>query len=406
MSKVISINPDLFSASGKGGTRKKTPKTDINIKVRQPNKNENNKTTKRALLKYIRNQQEKNLEKKINSENTPILNKPRINEVDNFNTDFNESLKFLTNISEQNKTNQSNNQKTNYNQTLRRPILYNTAPTLHGGGIEQSNCIIPILDEPQLPESNTYLGGGNYSPIPTPKYGCLKNGNLPTYRSWQNTTQKNYNLGGSQPISNNQYTSNNQPALPTNNQPISYNQYTSNNQPALPTNNQPISHNQYTTNNQFASPNQQTISTNNQFGGSSREHFLNQNIRKMSEIKQSIEKSKEVKKHKLYYPKQKKTIRRTYNVGKSKVFPKISVLISNKTIRNDISTKTQYLKQMPIEDVKKYLIKHGFIRIGSTSPNDVLRKMYESALLICGNINNHNPDNLLYNFLNDSSSHA
>ena len=93
-------------------------------------------------------------------------------------------------------------------------------------------------------------------------------------------------------------------------------------------------------------------------------------------------------------------MRRTYTVGKSAVFPKISVLISNKTIRNDISTKTQLLKQVPIGDVKKYLIKHGFIRVGTVSPNDVLRKMYESAILICGNINNHNPDNLLYNYMN------
>jgi len=33
----------------------------------------------------------------------------------------------------------------------------------------------------------------------------------------------------------------------------------------------------------------------------------------------------------------------------------------------------------------------------------VLRKMYESALLICGEVKNHNPDNILYNFFNDTT---
>ena len=78
----------------------------------------------------------------------------------------------------------------------------------------------------------------------------------------------------------------------------------------------------------------------------------------------------------------------------------ISVLVSNKTIRNQISTKKQLLKQESIPDIKRYLVKHGFIKVGSITPNDILRKMYESALLICGEVTNHNPDNLLYNFMN------
>jgi hypothetical protein len=28
-----------------------------------------------------------------------------------------------------------------------------------------------------------------------------------------------------------------------------------------------------------------------------------------------------------------------------------------------------------------------------------LRKMYETAMMMCGEIHNHNPDNLLYNYL-------
>ena len=109
---------------------------------------------------------------------------------------------------------------------------------------------------------------------------------------------------------------------------------------------------------------------------------------------------------KIKRPKQcQKTMRRTYRVGRSKVAPRISVLVSNRTIRKNITTQAQLLKQVPIKDVKQYLVKHGFIRVGSIAPNEVLRKMYESAQMMCGEIQNHNPDNLLYNFLNGEPEH-
>jgi hypothetical protein len=102
--------------------------------------------------------------------------------------------------------------------------------------------------------------------------------------------------------------------------------------------------------------------------------------------------------------KRKKTTRRTYKIGRSKILPKVSVLVSNKTIRNNITTKALLLKQVPLHEMRRFLIKHGFIRVGSTTPNDVLRKMYETAMLMCGEIQNHNPDNLLYNFIHDTDT--
>ena len=87
-------------------------------------------------------------------------------------------------------------------------------------------------------------------------------------------------------------------------------------------------------------------------------------------------------------------------MGKSKMLPKVSVLVSNKTIRNNITTKSHLLKQTPIEEVKKHLIKYGLIKVGTIAPNDVLRKMYESSILMCGELYNHNPDYLLHNFVN------
>ena len=124
---------------------------------------------------------------------------------------------------------------------------------------------------------------------------------------------------------------------------------------------------------------------------------------RLSQLKQTMEKIKASneaeEKSKIKYGKRKKTIRRTYKLGKSRVTPKVSVLVSNKTVRKNISTKTEKLKQIPIDEIRAVLIKKGFIKVGSVATNDVLRKMYESMLLVCGEVENHNPENMLYNYL-------
>lgn len=108
------------------------------------------------------------------------------------------------------------------------------------------------------------------------------------------------------------------------------------------------------------------------------------------------------KKVNLDYKKQKKTIRRTFRVGRSKHQRNIGVIINNKTIRNECSTKKHLLKQTTINEVKQFLLKKGLIKIGTTAPNDVLRKMYETANLICGDVHNHNSDILLHNYFNNA----
>jgi hypothetical protein len=137
------------------------------------------------------------------------------------------------------------------------------------------------------------------------------------------------------------------------------------------------------------------------------ERMKNEKLKNMSEMKQLrelIKKKATVVPKNMKYLKQKKTVKRTYYVGKSKVHPKVAVLVSNRTMRKKITTQAQLLKQVPIHEVKKYLIKKGFIKVGSVAPNDVMRKMYESAVLVGGEIQNHNADNLLYNYLNAESN--
>jgi hypothetical protein len=100
--------------------------------------------------------------------------------------------------------------------------------------------------------------------------------------------------------------------------------------------------------------------------------------------------------------KRKRTTLRRFQVGKPEGARKISVLVSNRTIRSQISTKSQLLCQVPIQEIRKYLIKNGFIKVGSVATNDVLRAMYNSAVMMCGEIRNTNKNVLLHNFLESS----
>jgi hypothetical protein len=52
--------------------------------------------------------------------------------------------------------------------------------------------------------------------------------------------------------------------------------------------------------------------------------------------------------------------------------------------------------------VKKQLRKSNLIKIGSSAPNDILRKMYESSIL-SGEIVNNNSEIALHNFNKDDN---
>ena len=444
--KTININPDLFKIPNGGrSSRKRKSKDDdggtpkIKFKSQGDSKTSGgggrNKTTKHAILKFIRENQEKNYKKLMESgtnANTNananygggIKNKSPTSVVDKFNGDFEESVKFFENVNKDliekqatpaNKNQTLKNQKYVLDDFLNKRDVDDSGfsitdlhPSKHSNkGLNPAFDLEVLTEIPavfDLPPANleniSYSIGGspvknsatatatatttattatkNYSkPLyykqqsqdrgqPTqshPSWGCLKGGNLPTYKQFRQT-QKIY-------------------------------------------------------------PNSSPIATvNTAYGGTSdpavigvdptvsRPEFVISNIKGGFRLperklpKHAIEKQDAVKKqkNKLRYPKQKKTIRRQFQIGKSNIHPKVGVLISNRTIRKHISTQSTMLKQTPIQDVKKYLIRQGFIRIGSSAPNDVLRQMYESAKLMCGEIYNHNPDTLLYNFFNDTEA--
>lgn len=329
MNKTITINPELFKHSSNRGSRKKKSSTTNDIRVKTP-REKRRSIRKNHVLKFIRDQQEKNLKQLLETDKST---KPTEPVTADFNSDFKESLNYLMSLSEEKEKGKKNVPHNNTLKNYSSPRL-NTNFSIDATG---PNIIDNFISNPSIPAFSTQLSVPNLKAVP--KYGCLKGGSLPTYRSYHNQTQKKY---AETHQSSAEVTSSNE----------------------------------------------------------KKPEDFDKDFYKKSEIRQTLDKMRE-KPKKIRHPKQKRTVRRTFKVGKSKTKPHISVLVSNKTIRNQISTKTHLLKQTPIDEVRRYLTKKGFIRVGSDAPNDVLRKMYESAVLICGEIQNHNPDNLLYNFLND-----
>lgn len=344
--KVLKVNPLDFTFNNNSGksknnnTQKKRPKqttSDIKVKTTQkPKKSDTLK--KRSILRMIRNQQQSRYDR--------LFEKPKENTEDKVETpqnkDFEEAQKYLQSLEEK----QVIQNKLKHNSTLRRMPYENVDDMIQNR----------IQIEPEMRKPETVSLSSNITPIlhtEQPKYGCLKNGNLPTYRNYMNKTTSNR-------------------------PPISIDDR------VIPESNE-TSLNMSETTPYTSLPHKEIKQRINDY-----------------QMKKFIQDAGEQKPMKLKKRKQKKTIKRHHKVGRSKYYSKIGVLISNRTIRANINNQKQQLKMVPIQDIRKYLITHGFIKVGSTAPNDVLRKMYESALLMCGEVKNHSTENLLYNFFNDN----
>lgn len=362
--KTIVINPDFLKLPMKGNrTRKANTAAPKPIKIRTEKPTNSERTIKRRALNYIKKQQEEKYKRMSNEDiGYRVEGKSYAEE---FKSDFDDSLSFLQKLTDQNV------QKAQVkNATLRQvpSVVPSVVPLVVPSSTLLTNGILnQVLDQNiSLEESDVFKNVTNFAPIPAihlpkPTYGCLKGGSLPTYRT----------MKAQQPIQGNN--------VPTNTAPYgggdSLGQTLGGNPP--PKNN--LSR---------LTPEQQRAE-------------LKQFLEKRKEEKQRVERVKRQRHIMKPHKKQKRTTTRTFRVGKSKHYAKVGVLIPNKTIRTQILAKKQHIRETPLQDVRKHLIKKGLIRVGSSCPNDVLRQMYESSMMMCGEIQNHNADNLLYNYLHN-----
>lgn len=389
LKKTIQINPEFLKLPSKGGRTKKNredgaeKKEPKPIKIRTTDKKpESDKTIKRRALNYIRKQQEeryKRLAKGLDNE-SGVRVESNQTYAEEFKSDFDDSLAFLQKLADQN----AQKIPPNMNATLKQyppvtpnSLLYQDSVLSSAlNGSESVSLVEPAVFQEAIQPSGlpSHEGNPSYHPRmvipPPPMYGCLKGGRLPTYRTAKNFEQR--------PSTSSAH------AVGTS--------FTPN----------PLLHS--------GSSNPSIISGGGDGGDrtSSRltpeqqraelKQFLNQ--RKLE--KERVEKIKQHRQFLKPHKKQKRITTRTFRVGKSKHYARVGVLLPNKTIRNQVLAKKQAIRETPVEDMRKYLIKKGLIRVGSSCPNDVLRKMYESSMMMCGELQNHNPDNLLYNYLHNA----
>jgi hypothetical protein len=88
------------------------------------------------------------------------------------------------------------------------------------------------------------------------------------------------------------------------------------------------------------------------------------------------------------------------SIGKQENDNSVRVLLKNDYTRKQVMNAQSLLSKKPMQAIKEYLKDHNLIKVGTTAPPDVLRKMYESAMLT-GEVTNNNKENLIHNFLSD-----
>ena len=102
-----------------------------------------------------------------------------------------------------------------------------------------------------------------------------------------------------------------------------------------------------------------------------------------------------------------KTLKTTSTIKRrlGKIGNNVGILIKSRQTRRKIQQEQAKINQTSIHDIKKYLRDRNMIKIGSNSPNDVLRKLYEQCIL-AGDITNNSENIMLHNFINDKTTES
>lgn len=397
LKKTIKINPELFNLADKtrkNRERKSRPSVPVVVK---PN------SLKKELLNRIKEHRTRDIES---------VGKP------SFSDEFHDSINYLSSLSKKHKEDADREKKREMlaNRTVKNYQAYNATPSqpmsqFYRQPQYESPMQMPMVNL-ELPEElkETYtpvlieptsvpIKINTYTPSADVPYGCLKGGIKPTFRSW-NSTRKNYDSMAipSQPrlqISIPEP----QPAPYVLEEPINERERKLELLRMKMRKQQESQSEVQTSPNVISRLEMREPEINQMLLQPPDTSLLNTNIAASNELKQNIDESIPPPEKKFI----KRTIKRKYTLGKSKIHNTVSILLKDNYTRKNVLNAHKELKRTPINDIKKYLKTRGLVKVGSNAPNDVLRKTYESAMM-AGEVLNKNKDTLLHNFLSDTSN--
>lgn len=441
--KTIQINPELFKIPGAAKTRKNREKKELSLTpIISPNNLKNkllkrikeHKTNETNIKGTSGHNSSNNYNKNTNSSNNKnnTSNNTSNNTNSNISDEFYGAMNYLSDLSKKQK---NERERENYKSKLNNKTLksYSSAPTITNISLElppelqepthiKSNYFISNATEPVLAmnyNSNTIPGSvsisGSGSDVP---YGCLKNGSKPTYRDWIKTRKNHehpeFNARPPTPPKRNTFIEMSQPIAPITS--ILTTPVTSSTTLSREKRLEQIKQKLKKIQDQEIKSIPEANKLNNNLKilegltPESDKKVQLDSLPEIDEIKSDTLDVTEVIKEKketeaINNPKQylKKTTHKKFTLGKSDKLRKVGVLLKNNQTRKNVIDVQQELKKTSITDVRKYLRQHGIIKIGSSAPNDILRKTFEASML-AGEITNTNKDTLLHNFMNEDTS--
>jgi hypothetical protein len=406
--KTIDINPSLFNVSK---TKKHKNKSQTTIPLISPN------VLKNKLLKRIK--EHKNKETQNIVSNTSLLNDNT--ELGKYTSEFNDSINYLQSLSNAKKKNDERVNYDNKKARLATQTVKKNYPTNSNNFVPHVNLDLPDElreDPPPIIHINTPQNTPISNKAQDVPYGILKGGNKPTYRQW-NKTQKNYVTNPNLaliPENTNSSSNTREKRLEMLKNKIRMKQQQQQQpqiqQPAVIIPQPQLQSQPQSQPLQIQLPIVTEVSLKENHDDENLENI----IMTQSLIQKPITKEPEPVTQVQIIPntvqptnhniggktKQtiKKTIRKKYTLGKSTIKKTVSVLLKDNATRKQILVAQKDLKSKPVNDIKAYLRQHHLIKIGSNAPNDVVRKMYESAML-AGEITNNNKDIMLHNFIKE-----
>jgi hypothetical protein len=409
--KTISINPSLFSVTGNKTkkNREKKPKPNV-VPLISPN------VLKNKLLKRIKEHKEnetQNLEnnkrKLSNTVETSVPIKPLNNELVNYHDEFTDSIDYLQTLSKQKRINDEKKlydlQKQKRKEEIERRTIKNHQSLENSPHQIQSQINIDLPEELIHNPIVTEPFRINIRQDDVP-YGVLKGGLKPSYREWAKTQRNNIvtnpnaslviqggNINSEKTARENRLNLLKQ-KIKSKIEDSKLDPLTSENLIRKPMENGLIQTGFSSTTTNIV-PNSSLVQQNSQLSTSSNQNFnpsANLNIPNQNISEGKLIGTKHITK---------KTTKRKYMLGRSISKNRVGVLIKDRGTRKKILNAQKELKHRNINDVKLYLRQHNLIKLGSSAPNDVLRKLYESAML-SGEITNSNSDIILYNLTKEN----